>query len=891
MKRLAEVLNKKEENHIFPLFWQHGEDEATLRTYMEKISASGIRAVCLEARPHPEFLKEKWWKDFDVILEEAKKREMKIWILDDAHFPTGYAAGAIRERYPQYRKRFLKLHQLDFVGPCKHGQAIISYAFDDVQDHLEGVYLARKQDFETIDPETISDITANVRNNQVVSFDLQEGEWKLLVLVSTFKGGEAQTEDYLNPIVPEATDVLLETVYEPHYAYYKDEFGKTILGFFSDEPRFGNMHGPMGSIGRYPMVLPWREDLAQLLSERIAKGTDCRRYLPLLFVNGGEQAHQIRYHYMDLVSDLYAEHFSGRIGAWCQAHGVSYIGHTIEDNNAHARLGYGAGHFFKAMKGQSMAGIDVVLHQLMPGMDRGRNKAMTSMGWDGEFFHYVLGKLGSSLGHLDPKKQGRVMCEVFGAYGWSEGNRLMKWITDYMLVRGINEFCPHGFDPKEYPDPDCPPHFFANGHNPQFADFRILMEYMNRLSHLLSGGVHRAMVAVLYHGEAEWSGDYMLMQKPCAELTRNQIDFDILPQQALVETALVKNNGIQVRLQVYRELFGALIVPYAEALPAGCIRKLCDLSRQNVPIFILDDLPVRSSEGVDVSAELKELGERAIVLTVGQLISRLRALGVYEVKAASYEPYLRYYHYEQPDGHILMVTNEAPSGVICTELEVPFTGTVYRYDAFENKLYEVPSETYRGNHLQIELSAYESAVYCWGKTGEQQKLDGQNATEQPEISAAQIVHAVQMAGREQAKEQRLEGPFKVSFAEAGNSDGFTGEMTLEQLVPIQQLAGREDFAGVIRYETIFRLDGMTGHTEIELDTVYEGARVSVNGRKAQVKICPPYVFDVTEAVQEGENKLVIEATTTLGRAQKDWLSQFLLLEPIGITQAVVIRQR
>jgi len=49
---------------------------------------------------------------------------------------------------------------------------------------------------------------------------------------------------------------------------------------------------------------------------------------------------------------------------------VEYIGHTIEDNNANACLGYGAGHFYKAMTYEDMAGIDVVLHELMPGMDQ-----------------------------------------------------------------------------------------------------------------------------------------------------------------------------------------------------------------------------------------------------------------------------------------------------------------------------------------------------------------------------------------------------------------------------------------------------------------------------------------------------------------------------------------
>ncbi|MCF0128978.1 MAG: hypothetical protein HUJ70_10415, partial [Pseudobutyrivibrio sp.] len=62
-------------NHILPFLWMRGEDEATLRREMEKISECGIGAVCLEARPHKEFCKEGWWHDVDIIIEEAKKRD------------------------------------------------------------------------------------------------------------------------------------------------------------------------------------------------------------------------------------------------------------------------------------------------------------------------------------------------------------------------------------------------------------------------------------------------------------------------------------------------------------------------------------------------------------------------------------------------------------------------------------------------------------------------------------------------------------------------------------------------------------------------------------------------------------------------------------------------
>ena len=63
-----------QEKNIFPFLWMRGESEEVIRTEMEKISESNIRAVCLEARPHPDFAGEGWWHDVDIVLDEAKKR-------------------------------------------------------------------------------------------------------------------------------------------------------------------------------------------------------------------------------------------------------------------------------------------------------------------------------------------------------------------------------------------------------------------------------------------------------------------------------------------------------------------------------------------------------------------------------------------------------------------------------------------------------------------------------------------------------------------------------------------------------------------------------------------------------------------------------------------------
>ncbi|MDE6167390.1 MAG: hypothetical protein K2G28_02915 [Acetatifactor sp.] len=80
MDRVEQLLKGQQGNYIFPFLWLHGEDEEILREYMEAIQNANIQAVCVESRPHPDFLGDGWWKDMDIILDEARRRRMKVWI-------------------------------------------------------------------------------------------------------------------------------------------------------------------------------------------------------------------------------------------------------------------------------------------------------------------------------------------------------------------------------------------------------------------------------------------------------------------------------------------------------------------------------------------------------------------------------------------------------------------------------------------------------------------------------------------------------------------------------------------------------------------------------------------------------------------------------------------
>lgn len=890
MERLKEVLCGQEKNAVVPFFWQHGENKEILSEYMDQIHACGCGGVCVEARPHPEFVKEKWWEDVGFIIQKAKKAQMEVWILDDSHFPTGYANGLVAEKYPQYLKTYLDCRRFDVVGPLQYARLNMRFLKgrpgskeDRSQDTILGIYAAQRADeaatgidvgmgartdvrtdarMDAVLPQTFIELTDQIQDG-ILYWDIPEGNWSVFVMFTTRAGGEESTKDYLNPLIKEATQVLIEAVYEPHYAHFKDDFGTTITAFFSDEPRFGNAKGMDKSIGRAQMVLPWREDLDKLLPFP-------KQYLPFLFADSSDQTmEEVRYAYMDTITTLYAENFTQVLGSWCQEHGVKYIGHHIEDNGAHMRLGYGTGHLFRAQKGQSFSGIDVIANQIAPGYAF-HHDAFATGGNDGVFYHYALARLGASIAHNDPKKQGIALCEAFGAYGWNEGLKWMKWITDHLLVRGINYFVPHAFNPKQYPDWDCAPHFYAGGHNPQFRYFHILIRYMQRMCHLLQGGIQDAAVAVLYPAEGEWISQIQPLELVLRELDTNQIGAAVVSLDDLTEQKMNQQS-----FSVNKNRYQCLIVPAMKTIPDQMAKKLLALCKNQVPVFFADAYPSGITGGsLELLEQLKQQASCIPLKEVADACEKWKT-----VRTKEKQKDLVCYHYIQPDGEVYMLFQEHPSKELKTELSIPGTQIPAVYDAFTNtlRLLSVRREK-ECMYVSVCLKPYESMVILL-----QDDWDG---------------YPMQQAwqGTVQKKEA-LHGEWNVSFADAQSytgypdASGFTKVGTITELVPLSCKPEFADRTGILRYEHTFTWKIKdSGRVFLNLGTVYETAEVFLNGTSVGVRICPPYRVEITEALLEGKNELAIEVVNTLGNENKEFFSQYTPIEPFGLSGEVLIEE-
>lgn len=843
--------NTPTENHLLPFLWVHGESEAIYRKMVGIIQDANIGAFCVEARPHKEFCKDGWWHDLDIILEEAEKRGMKVWILDDKHFPTGYADG-MAEKAPLEQRRQGLLHKR---FPVKNGKIrldaekkahppripspmyLITNKLNKNTEKFSDDRLLSVSAIRLDAPAEPVNLTALLKNGRLEWY-APEGEWEVHIVYLSRNIGSHRS--YINMMDKASCRILLDAVYEPHYAHYRDKFGTVIAGFFSDEPELGNnrmyqMDNPLGT----EQDLPWSRELEAALENRLGK--QYASALPLLWSSNADPklVAKVRYAYMDSVSRLVEEDFSHQIGKWCQEHGVEYIGHVVEDNNQHARTGTSLGHYFRGLKWQTMAGIDDIGGQVEPGCENRRKKNVLGHMEDGEFYHYALGKLGSSLGALNPNMQGRTICEIFGNYGWREGVRLEKYLLDHFMVRGVNYFVPHAFTCSAYPEKDCPPHFYAQGNNPQYRHFGELMKYANRVCNLISGGSAVTPVAILYHGEAEWCGKAMLMQKCARVMLDNQVDFHFVPADVFGEREFYQTEISDV-LTVNGHAHKLLVIPYSQFITPETAEAITELTQKGGKVLFVDAYP----DGLCTGEALPEnICSAAGVAALSELAQAVSAFKTVLLSPASDR--IRAMHYLGSQ-EFFFLTNEGDKPYQGS-IVLPTEGEFYLYDALHER--------------------------C-------QKWDGGRLTLPP-------LHSVFIMKGE-APEECWEAPasntpvklteFIQSTCRAINYPHFENVKIITELQSYD-LTDKK-FSGFIRYETKFA----EAAAALEITDAYEGVEVFLNGESLGIQIVPPFTYDLSGKAADGDNNLTIEVATTLERERGNGKNA----APTGITGEVLL---
>lgn len=825
--------------HLLPFLWLHGEDEETLRQGVRAVAASGCGSVCAESRTHPDFLGASWWREIDILVDECKKNGLTLWLLDDAHFPSGYANGAASGT-PCQRMMMTEVH-MDVSGPRAGGRILVWP--DGKKGQLAAVIAGRRvgldhyaEGYVDRGGWSVTDLTdlTDLVEDGFIRWDVPEGDWRVFVLTASYVSERNPPQQFANPLLKEGSQLMIDTVYEAHYQHLKDEFGKTFRGFFSDEPALRAGRGCKAILGESPHIpIPWRMDLPDILSAQL--GREARRLLPGLWYDIGEDTPRIRYALMDTVSRLYAENYSMPLGDWCRAHGVEYIGHVIEQNNAHSRLGQGAGHFFRAMSGQDMAGMDYVLHELKPEF-RDASHAWNTQDFeaDDDFFRYMLPQMVVSCAHLDKKKKGRSLCEIFGAYGWQEDAEEMRYLANLLLSRGVNHFTPHAFTLKPFPDPDSPPHFGA--FNPLMSALTRLHGHMARSASLLDGGEMVCRVGALYYAEAEWAGGIRCMktQALVKALNQHQIPCEIVPIDLLQEGR-----------------YDVLYIPEGKWWPEKLFHRLRRLMAAGCRVVFVSALPEGLSEG---SGDIAALTEGMQVLPLADVAGDALAHAALPLRTLGTAPDIHCYPYRKDGKLLIALFNEDVRAPHSIRLQVPELTVPVLYDSEQQACYALPA----AEALDVTVEPGQLLFLA------ERHADWPLARPLPE-------------GRPAGS---LSPCWQVSFPDAPECAAFSTD------APEDLNLRYPRFSGMARYEAQVTLPAQC--TGFLLEHVSGAVDLYVDGQCIGRRIAPPYRFDFAG---EGPHALTIEVTNSLVFALRDPLSFFNYIKPSGLTGPITLMTR
>ncbi|MFA5263566.1 MAG: glycosyl hydrolase [Opitutaceae bacterium] len=648
-----------------PLFWLHGDESPErLATYIAKVAEGGNGCFTAESRPHSDWLGPNWYRDLGLCLDAAKKHNLKMWIFDEKWWPSQSVDGRVP---PQYAAKHLEATATEIDGPSE----LVAAGYADAR-HVATI-AGRVAPDGKIDGASLADLKSFIHDGEL-RWPVPEGKWRVMNFTHSQAPALPQdggTQLSVDGASRDCVEWYLQTVYQPHYDRFKADFGRTIAGFFYDEPE---THGD------------WGTELNRVLAEW---GVDWKKaYVAYKFELSGEEQTAARFQYLDAFADAWGRTLYGGIIEWCHRHGIESQGHFIEHASLYAHPILCAGDLMRLQRYSDRGGIDAVFQQFNWDTRVPKRDAPV----------WSTPKLASSVSHVFGKRDDIAMVEIFGGRGQNLSYPEMKWWTDHMQVSGVNAVIPHSFNPHAPYDTDCPPYFYNGGFEPRWPLYRVYADYTSRLSVLLSGGRHVCPVALLFNGNTRQVGKILPPETMTEALQDAQYDCDWLPFDVFENQAKLSNSEVQLHQERYR----AIVVPPVEAIPYATLAKAKEFFDSGGLVIAYGFLPTKSATLGKSSADIARLydaiwgrktnaaGGRAYLLSENPTAAELRATGlpkVVEVLEGDVGVGLHVLHRVKSGRDVFFITNQNHLGEARRfQLKLNADGVPECWDAMRNEL-------------------------------------------------------------------------------------------------------------------------------------------------------------------------------------------------------------
>jgi hypothetical protein len=437
-----------------PFYWWAGEtlDRERIAWQLDRLCEKGVRQTVISYPHHPDgsndpgdpkLFSPAWWDLFRWFLGECRQRGMTAGFQD--YTLVEPILKAIGRETPGMEGGQMSCTAERLAA----GQATRLAAEPGTRVIGAWAYPVEQGAPVPDQPLDLSDTLENGR----LAWTAPAGEWFVALVFARLNS--------FDPLHPDSGPLAIEKLYAPFERECPGEVGRTLNLFFQDELDFGC---------RMPF---WSSHLLDAFAA--AKGYPLAALLPALWHDMGPRTEKIRLDFADFVSTRVEDCYFKPVFLWHEARGTMF-GH---DNCGRGRIAQGREHYgdyFRTMRWYSAPGCD----------DPKLQGARAFKGL----------KVNSSIAHLYQRP--RVWIEAFHSSGWGTTPADVVSAIQEDFAYGATVVNLHGLYYStlggwwEWAPPDF--HF----RQPYWEHGKSLNDWFTRLSWILSQGVHRCDVAIVY---------------------------------------------------------------------------------------------------------------------------------------------------------------------------------------------------------------------------------------------------------------------------------------------------------------------------------------------------------------------------------------------------------
>ncbi|GHU73577.1 hypothetical protein AGMMS49992_12620 [Clostridia bacterium] len=475
----------------------------------------------------------------------------------------------------------------------------------------------------------------------------------------------------LDMLNPEAIDFYIKQSYEDMWKEFKDEFGKTIISMWVDEPSFRRV------------ALPWTEKLPAKYSQLWGEPFPMNQ-IHALFVDC-DGAEEIRLRFWRTVQQLMkAAYFQG-VRDWCHANNLLFSGHLMAEDTMESQIAATCFTmpFYKYF---DIPGIDYLTAHM--NWQHGRilpEKPDYNNNW--LFAEQLTPLQCTSAAHQAGKSI--ILAEMYGVSTENLNLRDQKQMFDSFAVMGINHRSVHGYfyslrgrGKRAYP-----PHI--HDYQPYFPRYKLLTDALARESWFLRQGKPQRDVLLIHPMESAFEEyhaggtanpklkrrDRALLETIYA-LTATQCNFELGDEDTLVDMAHVSSEA---KLIVGEMSYKTVVLPDMRTIRESTLEVLEAFTAAGGCVLALGNLPYQIDGKMDVEGRITHVAIRH----TPDLLSLSKAL-IELGQAFTYRPFgdgtqVRVFYKEESDSKLFFLFNNDASQARSGEIVVDGSYSAQEY--------------------------------------------------------------------------------------------------------------------------------------------------------------------------------------------------------------------